>query len=273
MKIGLRAHDYGKKTLEELFSEISKDGFHEIQLAIPKAIKGINCLEDVNEALLDDIKVAMQKYDISIAVFGCYVELGYLDEAERQKQVERFLKGMDIAKYLGARCIGSETTHFRMDSTEEERKIAFEGLVDSVKQIVKKGEEIGLDVAIEPVALHTLNTPELTKELLERVPSERLKIIFDPVNLLTAKNIAKQEELWDQAFECFGDKIVALHMKGTRLNEKGQLEKANLQDNVANFKRIISWLKENRPEITVLREEIKPEEANQDRDFMNELIK
>lgn len=272
MKIGLRAHDYGKRSLEELFSKISNDGFHEIQLAIPKAIQGVNSLDDVSEALLESIKVAMQRYDMSIAVFGCYVELGYLDAVERQKQVDRFLKGMDFAKYLGATCIGSETTHFSMDSTNEERKIAFEGLVDSVKQIVKKGEEIGLDVAIEPVALHTLNTPELTKELLERVPSERLKIIFDPVNLLTAENIAEQEVLWDRAFECFGHKIIALHMKGTRLNEMGELEKANLQDNVANFKRITSWLKENRPEITVLREEINPEQANADRDFMNELI-
>ncbi len=273
MNIGLRAHDYGKMPLEELFKKISDDGFHEIQLAIPKAIEGVSSLEEVDEDLLKAIKAAMQKYNISIPVFGCYVELGYLDAMQRQKQVDRFLKGMDFAKYLGARCIGSETTHFSIDSTVEERSIAFEGLVDSVKQIVKKGEEIGLDVAIEPVAVHTLNTPELTKELLERVPSERLKIIFDPVNLLTAKNIAEQEKLWDRAFECFGDKIVALHMKGTRLNEAGELEKANLQDNAAHFKRIIEWLKVNKPEITVLREEIKPEEAKADRDFMNGLIK
>ena len=273
MNIGLRAHDYGKKPLEELFKRISDDGFHEIQLAIPKAIEGVNSLEDVDESLLKDIKLAMEKYDIAIPVFGCYVELGHLDSIERQKHVERFLLGMDFAKYLGARCIGSETTHFSMDSTDEERRIAFEGLVDSVEQVVKKGEEIGLDVAIEPVALHTLNTPELTKELLERIPSERLKIIFDPVNLLTAKNIGEQEKLWNRAFDCFGDKIAALHMKGTRLNETGELEKTNLQDNAANFKRIIDWVKTNKPETAVLREEIKPIEAKIDRAFMAELIK
>ena len=267
-----RPHDYGKLPLEELFKRISEDGFHHIQLAIPKAIEGVNSLDDVDETLLESIKVAMQKYNISIPVFGCYVELGHLDAEERQKHVNRFLKGMDFAKYLGARCIGSETTHFSMDSTDEERRVAFDGLVDSVKQIVRKGEEIGLDVAIEPVALHTLNTPELTKELLEAVPSERLKIIFDPVNLLTAKNIEEQEMLWDRSFKCFGDKIWALHMKGTRLNEVGKLEQANLQDNQADFKRVLDWIKVNKPDTTVLREEINPAEAKADRTLMLDLI-
>lgn len=272
MNIGLRAHDYGKMPVEELFKKINSDGFHEIQLAIPKAIEGVNSLDDVDETLLNAIKEAMEKYEIAIPVFGCYVELGHLDPVERQKQVNRFLKGMDFAKYLGARCIGSETTHLSMDSTEQERSIAFEGLVDSVKQIVKKGEEIGLDVAIEPVARHTLNTPELTKTLLDRVSSDRLKIIFDPVNLITTQNIADQERLWDRAFENFGEKIVALHMKGICLNEAGELEKADLLGNAVNFKRITAWLQSNRPDITVLREEIKPQEALSDRAFMNELI-
>ena len=61
MYIGLRAHDYGKQPLEDLFSKISGDGFHAIQLAIPKAIEGINSLDDVDENLLQEIKV-LQEY-------------------------------------------------------------------------------------------------------------------------------------------------------------------------------------------------------------------
>lgn len=273
MKIGLRAHDYGKQPLEDLFRSISEDGFHGIQLAIPKAIEGVSGLEQVDEVLLGEIKAACKKYDMELPVFGCYKELGHRDAVERQKHVDQFLMGMDFAKTLGAHCIGSETTNFPLDGSEEDRREAFEGLVDSVKQIVKKGEEIGLDVAIEPVARHTLNTPELTKELIERVSSDRLKIILDPVNLLTAKNVADQDALWDRCFECFGDCIVALHMKGTKLNEEGELEKTTIQECVADFKKVIDWLKVNRPEITALREEIKKEDAKKDWEYMNSFIK
>lgn len=272
MYIGLRAHDYGKLPLKELFKRVSDDGFHAIQLAIPKAIEGVNSLDDVDEKLLEDIKAAMEEYDITIPVFGCYVELGHRDPVERQKHVNRFLKGMDFAKYLGARCIGSETTNFPMNGSVEERKEAFEGLVDSVSQIVKKGEEIGLDVAIEPVVKHTLSTPELTKELLERVPSDRLKIILDPVNLLTEENINRQDELYDECFEAFGDKIWALHMKGIKRDSEGNLEKADFEENEANFKKVVDWVKANMPETTVLREEIKPEDAKSDYVYMSRLI-
>ena len=272
MYIGLRAHDYGKQPLEDLFSKISGDGFHSIQLAIPKAIEGVNSLDDVDEKMLQDIKAAMEKYDIAIPVFGCYVELGHRDPEVRQQHVDRFLKGMDFAKFLGARCIGSETTNFPLDGSEEERREAFEGLVDSVKQIVKKGEEIGLDVAIEPVAKHTLNTPSLAKELLERVPSERLKIILDLVNLLTKDNIDRQDEILDECFDKFGDKIWALHMKGIKKGVDGELEKTNFAENEANFKKVIDWTKVNMPETTVLREEIKPEEAKADYTYMMHLI-
>ena len=272
MYIGLRAHDYGKQPLEDLFSKISGDGFHAIQLAIPKAIEGINSLDDVDENLLKEIKAAMEKYDIAIPVFGCYVELGHRDPEVRQQHVNRFLKGMDMAKFLGARCIGSETTNFPLDGSAEERREAFEGLVDSVKQIVKKGEEIGLDVAIEPVARHTLNTPGLAKELLERVPSDRLKIILDLVNLLTKDNIDRQDEILDECFDMFGDKIWALHMKGIKKGADGELEKADFATNEANFKKVIDWTKVNMPETTVLREEIKPEEARADYAYMKGLI-
>lgn len=272
MYIGLRAHDYGKQSLDDLFGKITADGFHAIQLAIPKAIEGVSSLDDVDEKLLKEIKAAMEKYDMAIPVFGCYVELGHRDPVERQKHVDRFLKGMEFAKFLGARCIGSETTNFPLDGSEEERKIAFEGLVDSVKQIVKKGEEIGLDVAIEPVARHTLNTPQLAKELLDRVPSDRLKIILDLVNLLTADNIKDQDQILDDCFKLFGDKIWALHIKGIKLGQDGELEKANFKENQANFKKVIDWVKVNMPETTVLREEIDPADAKNDYVFMKSLI-
>lgn len=272
MYIGLRAHDYGKLPVEELFKRITEDGFHRIQLAIPKAIEGVGSLNDVDEALLKSIKVAMEKYDISIPVFGCYVELGHLDPKVRQEHVDRFLMGMEFAKYLGARCIGSETTGFPLDASDEERQVAFEGLVDSVKQIVKKGEAIGLDVAIEPVARHTLNSPALAAELLARVPSDRLKIILDPVNLLTANNIESQDAIYEECFEKFGDKIWALHMKGIKKDEVGTLVSTNFKENEANFKKVIDWVKVNMPGTTVLREEIKPAEAKSDYAYMKHLI-
>ena len=61
-------------------------------------------------------------------------------------------------------------------------------------------------------------------------------------------------------------------MKGIKVGAEGQLEKASLQDNAANFKKVIDWLKVNQPEITILREEINPAEAKEDWAYMHSFL-
>ncbi|PHV70966.1 AP endonuclease [Sporanaerobium hydrogeniformans] len=270
MKIGLRAHDYGKLTVEELTSRISKDGFKAIQLALPKAIQGITSYLEVSDEQVLEIHKACEKAQLEVAVLGCYINPALIDDKARAEEVEKFLRALEMVKPLKAGCIGTETTHF--NGTEEEREVAFNLLVDSVKQMVTKAESLGVDIGIEPVAYHTLNTPELTQRLLEEIPSKRLKIIFDPVNLLTVENIEKQDTLWERCFKCFGDKICAMHIKSIRLNANGQLEVPPLAEGVVNYEKIMAWLKINKPDIALLREEIKPEEAHLDKSFILQLI-
>ena len=270
MKTGLRAHDYGRRTPGDIISTVKADGFRAIQLAFPKAIIGINSHDDVTDELVQEMHHACVKHDMEISVLGCYIEPSLRDDHERAIHVERFLRTMDFVKALDATCIGTETTHFTYP--ESEREDVFNILLHSVRQMIEKAEKINVDVAIEPVAKHTLNTPELTARLLKEVPSDKLKIIFDPVNLLTAQNIKDQDRLWDRCFEAFGEKICAVHIKGTRLNAKGELESSALKDSDVNYSKIMDWLKKNKPGITLLREEIKQETAKDDLEFIKSFL-
>ena len=270
MKIGLRAHDYGRRTPEDLISTIKEDGFEGIQLAFPKAVIGINSHDEVTDELVEEMHEICTRHGVEISVLGCYIEPSLIDDAERKIHVDRFLKTMDYVKTLDATCIGTETTNFTYP--ESQREEVFNILIGSVKQMVEKAEKINVDVAIEPVAKHTLNTPELTARLLKEVPSDRLKIIFDPVNILTAQNIKNQDRLWDRSFEAFGDKICAVHIKGARLNAKGELESSSLKDSDVNYAKILDWLKKNKPGVTLLREEIKQETAKEDLEFIKSFL-
>lgn len=270
MKIGLRAHDYGRHTPADIIRSVREDGFEGIQLAFPKAIEGINCHDEVTEELAQEVRKHCLEHGVEITVLGCYIEPSLLDEKEREVHVNRFLRTMDFVKTLDATCIGTETTHFTYP--ESEREEVFNILLGSVRKMVEKAEKINVDVAIEPVAKHTLNTPELTARLLKEIPSERLKIIFDPVNLSTAENIKDQDNLWDRCFEAFGDKICAVHIKGTKLNDQGELEKTTLKDSDINYAKILSWLKKNKPNVTLLREEIERETAKEDLAFIKSFL-
>lgn len=270
MKIGVRAHDYGKLPVETLIEAIRQDGFSNIQLAIPKAIEGIGGFDQITPGLIQKIKAVCQQEQVEISVFGCYIEPSLVDETKRQAEVDKFLKGIEYAKQLDARCIGTETTRF--NGTEEEREDAFQSLLKSVRTMVQKAEEVGIDIGIEPVAYHTLATPQLTKRLLDTINSPRLKVILDPVNLITVENIKNQESLWQECIELFGDKICAVHIKGIKVNSDNELEKSGLGECQVNFKSILREVITRDPEMPILREEAIPAIANLDQKFIQEQI-
>ncbi|WP_070001045.1 sugar phosphate isomerase/epimerase family protein [Cellulosilyticum sp. I15G10I2] len=269
MRIGVRAHDYGKNTPEGLVTKIKEVGFEAVQLAIPKAISGIDTFDQITPELLKKIHEVFKKSDIELSVFGCYIEPALLDKEARMGQVSRFLKALEYSKTIDALLVGTETTHFTTD--ESERPKAFEALVDSVQRMVEKAEEIDAIVGIEPVSVHTLNTPELTYKLLQRVKSNHLKIIFDPVNLLTFENSKNQEGLWKECFEAFGAEIEAIHVKNVII-ENNAFKHVLLEDGLVDYQFLFNWFNTHKSHVSVLRENADPQTAYRDVAFLKQKI-
>ncbi|WP_246599728.1 hypothetical protein [Clostridium lacusfryxellense] len=62
MIIGGRAHDFGKLSLEELTAKVSKQGYTHVQLALDKAIYGIDCsLGKLSPGLGTILEIALKK--------------------------------------------------------------------------------------------------------------------------------------------------------------------------------------------------------------------
>ncbi len=227
---GTRAHDYPGKTPAEHFSAILEDGMTTLQLAIPKSF---GAAYPTPQPLLDEIKAALDERSMSVTVLGCYINPALPDADERRAQVDTYIKAMPAAHFLGARCIGTETTRFADD--ESERPAAMQRLTESVKRMCAEAEKHDVYVGIEPVASHTLGRPELVAQLIEDVNSDRLKIIFDPINLITPAHLADQTAFFKTCKELFGEKIVAVHVKDFVLDEAGRKAEAPL------FKGILDW--------------------------------
>ena len=82
-----------------------------------------------------------------------------------------------------------------------------------MKKLISYAELYDTDLAIEGVAKHIIATPEKMKKALDILDSDRLKVIFDPVNFLTINNYINQKEIIKKSFELFGHKIVRIHLK------------------------------------------------------------
>ena len=263
MKIGVRAHDFGRQELKSLAKSIKDSGFDCVQLAPTKAIEGINNFDDINERHINDIAGEFYKNNLEISVLGCYIEPSISDREKRLANVDIFRQNLSYAKLLGVGIVGTETTHLDINAPPEDREKAYLLLKDSVLRMVETAEKEGVCAGIEPVAEHTLNTPLLTRRLLDEVNSPKLKIIFDPVNLLLPATAESQDEIFTTFFELLGSEIAAVHIKDIVI-ENGEKTWRNIGRGIVNYKLIFNWLQKNKPNISLLREGVVKDSFQQD---------
>lgn len=269
MKLGVRAHDYGRHSAAELAGILKNEGFGAAQLAVPKAIVGIENYEHMTERDVEEIRTCFEEHGVEITVLGCYIDISSTDGTVRESHLKQFGEALKRCKMMGAGMVGTESSYGILDMTAKER--TWNLVEDGVKRLVELAERYGADVGIEPVAAHTLYSPEWTARLLERVGSSRLKVIFDPVNLLTGEMIEQQEELWEICFSLFGEQIAAVHLKDFVVGEEGVFRPCLLGEGLMKFDKIFTWLHREKPDISILREEISPLTAHRDIAFMKKL--
>jgi sugar phosphate isomerase/epimerase len=264
MKIGIRAHDFGKLSPGELADKLAVEGIEAIQLAVPKAIEGVESYADISDALLEQMRTVFTERGITIAVLGCYIEPSLEDTKARLAQIDTFFYGIDCATALNAVCIGTETTAFSGD--EMKRAEQFGRLCDSIERMLKKAQPLGVTVAIEPVAVHTINTPIMAAKLLKEFSGSGLSMIFDPVNLLTPEKVLDQNRLWNESIVAFGESVKAIHVKDMTV-KKGKFSPCLLGEGLIDYESVIApWFCFHNKNISILREGIQKENVR------NELV-
>lgn len=256
MIIGARAHDFGVDTNMTLLQKaklIKECGYESIQLAPAKMLDEIPDIHSITMQNIENIHEILEEAHLPVSILGCYIEPALEDKEQRLRQVETFQKNIIFAKHLKTPIVGTETTNCPL-LDERYREEAFIRLVDSVKRMAETAEKEDVYIGVEPVAEHTMNTPEMTRRLLDAVGSKKVKVIFDASNLLLPETVEKQDEIFASVYELLGDEIEIIHMKNFII-ENGQKKSVELEKGVVDFHKIFSWLKVHKPHISLLREE------------------
>jgi len=274
LKIGIRAHDLGKQPIEQLAKKISEKGFSCIQLAPAKALEGFEyypgCL---NSETFANIGNNFKRNGISISVLGCYINPVHPDKDERRRELDRFKEHLRFVKDLGCNLVATETGSFNPDFTfnpDNHGEMAFSLVTESIRELVKEAEKLGVNVGIEGVAKYTINTPERLKRLIDEINSDNLKVVFDPVNYIAINNYRDQDKMIKQSFELFGDKIVVLHAKDFDVQD-GILKVVPAGKGMLNYDLVIKLLKQANPFVDILLEDIKEPFMEESRKFIEEI--
>lgn len=274
MNIGIRLHDTFGSNLEEHLQSAKAQGFTCVHVALARCIPGIT-MKDAPALLTDELaaqaKALFEKYNMECAVIGCYLNLATPDEEELRWTMECYKAHLRFAKACGATVVGTETgapnTAYATTPdcwTEESLQL----FIRRFEPIVRYAEEIGQDIAIEPVCRHIVSTPERARRVLDALHSPNLKMILDTVNILTPENADRVEELIAQSIELFGDKIRVLHMKDYQVVE-GEEDVRSLPcgQGVMDYKSLIAFAKAN-PGLPMTLEDTVPDNAEAAREYL-----
>jgi len=227
LQIGLRAHDYGTNVTAERLAEILGEFKPaSIQLALAKALCDAPKQGCLSPGYARRIRGILEAKNISVAVLGCYINPVHPDPDTREKHLYRFEEHLRFARDFGCAMVGTETGSRNGDCSfhpDTERPETFDLLCRSLERLIATAEKCGSIVAIEAVAdQHSVCSVEKMKQVLSRLASPALRVIYDPVNLIPKSGLREsQGDFFARAFEAFGKEIVAIHAKDFRM-EGGQ---------------------------------------------------
>jgi sugar phosphate isomerase/epimerase len=269
LHIGVRAHDFGRLPAATLAARIAAEGLSCVQLAINKGVVGLNLQPgDMTPGLAYQLGRAFADHRVEIAVLGCYINLSNPDAGARRPMMQYFKDHLHHARGMGCAIVATETGSLNADWSahpENASEAAYGALVPVVAELVEEAERFGVMVGIEGVAHHVLNSPARIRRLIDDLRSPNLRIVFDPVNLLTFENYREQDRIMQESFDLFGERIAAVHAKDfvaangiLRQVPAGGGGEAGGEGPVGgglNYRLLLDFLQRRKPGIAILLEE------------------
>jgi L-ribulose-5-phosphate 3-epimerase len=275
LTFGVRGHDFGKAPVAELADKIAAKNFTCLQLALGKALTEPDCsLGRLNPSLAKQIGRAFAAQNIDIAVLGCYINPVHPDPQQRAAGLAYFREHLRFAADFGCRIVGTETGSVNADCSfhpDSRTDAVFKEICTSVASLVETAERYGAFVCIEAVIRHTIYSPGRMKQLLDSIGSDNLQVIFDPVNLLNIDNYREQDRIIRESFDLFGDRMLVLHAKDFQISD-GQLKTVPAGQGLLNYPLLINLIKQAKPYIYTLLEEVKPANLDNARNYITSLL-
>ncbi|SDL82719.1 sugar phosphate isomerase/epimerase family protein [Sediminibacillus halophilus] len=260
MSVGVLAHLMGKQPWDDLAEKVGKEGFAHVQLALWKAIDSPDfqrpgCL---SPGLARSILSAFKRHGVSISVLACYLHLYERDPEKRQENLERFKELIRYAPLFDCYVVAAEVGKMPGGFIPED----WEVLKESLELLIEEAEKHGVLIGIEPANDHLIGDAKTLERMLEQLPSSNIGVVLDPVNLLTAENFSRQDEVIEQAFRRLGNRILACHAKD-RIMENGQITTVPPGSGHLNYDLYFQLLHQYKPEVDVIMEAAKTPEQRQ----------
>ena len=277
MKIGVRLHDLGKSTAEDLAKKAKAIGFDGVQLVLNKAIEGETGLAGtLSKEKANYFYEAFKNEGLEIAMLGAYFNPVHSNKELVSKMIAKFKEHLVYENDFHAGYVGSETgsynddkwTYNPLNRTEE----AFNENVRIFGELAKVAEDNNAKIALEGAYGHCMFEPKALKRLVDTIGSDSIYYTVDIYNYLSIDNYNNHTNIFDECLELFGDKIVIFHIKDF-IVEDNALKQCCIGKGMMNYDYIMPKIKANCPNAFLIFEGSKPEDMEYSYNFVQSKLK
>jgi sugar phosphate isomerase/epimerase len=207
---------------------------------------------------------------------GYWQNLVTPDEAMRGEAVKTLQAALRVAGALGARAVDTGPGSLNPDGPwfPHPSNWTFDArrqLVKSLKECARAAEDLQVYLSVEGHQLVTLDSAEVTREILDEVESPWVKCGFDSANWITLPTIFNTGPAIDHMFDVLGERIVSCHAKDIWVENRLTL---HLQDGcpgkgLMDFKTLFIRMQQLNPDYPIIVEGA----ATEDLPFVSELFR
>ena len=256
MQLGIRLHDVNaglpedEQTLEARAAMARKEGFACVHLALQKVIRGVE-IDDcaLTEGLAAHVRRVFADSGLDIAVLGCYLNLAHPDPGALRAIKEKYYAHLRVAPLMGAGMVGTETgapnAQYKMDA-DTHTDDALKTFMRNLEDVVAEAEKRGVTLAIEPVWSHIVYDADRAAEVLRSMGSRNLRIILDPVNLLSPENADRRDAVIADAIDKLGERVAMVHIKDF-VRREGRLVSVAAGTGEMDYARVLRFMKQRKP--------------------------
>ncbi len=280
IQFGIRLHDVNAacepemQTMEARAKKAGEEGFSCVHLAFQKVCPGVKFdAAALNEGLACYTRRVFEKENLDVAVLGCYLNLAHPDEKTLADIKERYFAHLRVASLMGCCVVGTETgapnAQYKLDSLTHTQG-TLDTFIRNLADVVACAEHWGVSLAIEPVWNHIVYDADRAKQVINAIRSPNLRIILDPVNLLSMDNADDREAIFGHALELLCDHIAVVHLKDF-VRRDGKLVSVAAGTGEMQYDNILRFLKSRKPFVQATLENTTNDNAIQARRFLEEI--
>lgn len=217
MKLSIRAHDMGVKSIDSMLDRLTELGADGAQLVCYKVLEDIPYVPGaITAEKAATIGKAFAERGKEVTLVGAYFNPMSADDATVRLGMDVFADYLHHCKAMGCDVVGSETGVYTGECENRtlynRRPESFQKVVSIFSQLSEVAQSCGSVVGLEAASTHTCWNVQMLQKARKLIGG-KTRVIVDIVNLMDADNQYRYMDVLQEALDTFGDDILLFHLK------------------------------------------------------------